>query len=171
MRRNSLVAKRFFPNFAIKFNYVVMPDYEYILQQARRFHYSKWDDGELRKCVDMLQNLSRQELTSLYYSRWVNDDKVFRESVFNTLYKDKVGKREQRIKDLPIDELIEEFKDKKSGNVALIRKEMRDRYKAGKDKQIIADAFNRATKSDQQWVKNQVRKERYGDSGYHFNRR
>ena len=104
-------------------------------------HYSKWGDAELRKCVDMLAGLSREELTSLYYSRWVKEDKVFRESVFNTL-----------------------FKDKKSGNVALIRKELRDRYKAGKDKPKIAGIFNVSTKSDQQWVKWQIRKERYGGS-------
>ena len=111
----------------------------------------------------MLPNLSREELTSLYYSRWVKDDKVFRDTVFGTLYKDKVGKREQRIKELDVVALIAEFQDKKSGNVALVRKEMRDRYKAGKDKQLIADAFSHATKSDQQWVKSQIRKEQYGD--------
>ena len=141
-----------------------MTDYEFILAQCRKYHYSKWNDEELRRCVDMLPRLSRQELTSLYYSKWVKDDKVFRVSVFNTLFKDKVGKREERIKNLPIDDLIEEFKDKKSGNVALTRKELRERYKAGKDKQKITAIFNVSTKSDQQWVKSQIRKERYGDS-------
>jgi hypothetical protein len=144
-----------------------MTDYEYIVKQVKFFHYKGWEDGELRKCVDMLPNLSREELTSLYYSRWVKDDKVFRDAVFNTLYKDKVGKREQRIKELDVVALIAEFQDKKSGNVALVRKEMRDRYKAGKDKQLIADAFSHATKSDQQWVKSQIRKEQYGDSNNH----
>jgi len=61
--------------------------------------------------------------------------------------------------------LIEEFQDKQSGNVSLIRKEMRERYKANRDRQKIAIAFNNATKSDQQWVKWQIRKERYGNSG------
>jgi hypothetical protein len=107
-----------------------MTDYEYILQQARKAHYSGWDDAELRKCVGMLEGLSRLELTSLYYSRWVKEEKVFRMSVFNTLFKDKVGKREERIKNADIDTLIEEFQDKQSGNVSLIRKEMRERYKA-----------------------------------------
>lgn len=144
-----------------------MTDYEYIVKQVKFFHYKGWEDGELRKCVDMLPNLSREELTSLYYSRWVKDDKVFRDAVFNTLYKDKVGKREQRIKELDVVALIAEFQDKKSGNVALVRKEMRDRYKAGKDKQLIADAFSHATKSDQQWVKSQIRKEQYSDSNNH----
>ena len=147
-----------------------MADLEYILQQAKLFHYKGWEAGELRKCVDMLPQLTRQELTSLYLSRWVKEDMVFKESVFNTLFADKVGKREQRIKDLDIDALIEEFKDKKSGNVALIRKEMHNRYKENKDgdRAKITTAFNASTKSDQEWVKSQIRKEHYGDSGSNY---
>lgn len=49
-----------------------MTDYEYILRHVKFFHYKGWESGELRKCVDMLPKLSRQELTSLYYSKWVN---------------------------------------------------------------------------------------------------
>ena len=112
----------------------------------------------------MLVRLSRQELTALYTSKWIKDKKVLKQEIFRQMFIDKIGKREERIKNMPTDELIAEFKDKKSGNVSLIRKEMRERYKAGKDKQQIAMAFNYATKSDQQWVKNQVRKERYGGS-------
>lgn len=147
-----------------------MTDFEYILKQVKLFHFKGWESGELRKCVDMLPKLSRQELTSLYLSRWVKEDKVFKESVFNTLFADKVGKREQRIKDLDTDALIEEFKDKKSGNVALIRKEMHDRYKENKngDRAKITTAFNASTKSDQEWVKSQIRKEHYGDSGSNY---
>ena len=138
-----------------------MTDYEYILQQAKKAHYSGWDDAELRKCVEMLEGLSREQLFALYSSRWMKEDKVFRMSVFNTLFKEKVGKREERIKNADIDALIEEFQDKQSGNVSLIRKEMRERYKAGKDRQKITMAFNNATKSDQTWLKWQIRKERY----------
>ena len=147
-----------------------MTDYEYILQQVKLFHFKGWEDWEFRKCVDMLPNLSRQELTSLYYNKWVKEDRKFRDAVFNTLFAGKVGKREERIKNLDTDALIEEFKDKKSGNVALIRKEMRERYKAnkGNDRSKIATAFNASIKMDQQWVKSQVRKERYGDSGNNY---
>lgn len=151
--------------FAIELILAVMTDYEYIIIQVKKFHFSKWDDGELRKCVDMLPNLSRQELVSLHRSRWTADDKTFREAVFNVLFEGKAGKREERIKNLDTDALIEEFQDKQSGNVSLIRKEMRERYKANRDRQKIATAFNNATKSDQQWVKWQIRKERYGNSG------
>ena len=77
-----------------------MTDYEYILQQAKKFHFIGWNDDELRKCVDMLPNLSRQELINLTMNRWTKEAKVLRESIFNILYKDKIGKREERIKNL-----------------------------------------------------------------------
>lgn len=142
-----------------------MTDYEYILKQARKFHYSKWTDEELRKCVDMLPNLSREELSSLYRSRWLKEDKTFREAIFNTLFKDQIGKRESRIKEMDTASLIEEFLDKKSGNVSLIRNELRERFKAKKDRPLIAAAFEKSTKSDQQWVKNRIKEENEGVEG------
>jgi len=163
--QNCLVAMMQVCIFATELFLAVMTDYEYIINQVKKFHFSKWDDGELRKCVDMLPNLSRQESVSLYRSRWTAGDKSFREAVFNVLFEGQAGKREERIKNLDTDALIEEFQDKQSGNVSLIRKEMRERYKANRDRQKIAIAFNNATKSDQQWVKWQIRKDRYRDSG------
>ena len=142
-----------------------MTELEYILKQVRFFHYNGWEAGELRKCVDMLPKLSREELLALYRSRWVSEGDPIKENIFNILFKDKVGKREQRIRTEDTDALILEFKDKKGGNVSLARKELRDRYKAGKDKQKISAAFNSSTKSDQQWLKWQIRKEQYGYSG------
>ena len=142
-----------------------MTELEYILKQVKFFHYKGWETGELRKCVDMLPKLSREELLALYRSRWVSEGDPIKENIFNILFKDKVGKREQRIKTEDTDALILEFKDKKGGNVSLARKELRNRYKAGKDKQKISAAFNSSTKSDQQWLKWQIRKEQYGYSG------
>lgn len=49
-----------------------MTDFEYILQQARLFHYKGWEDSELRKCLDMLPSLTRQELVALYRSKWIS---------------------------------------------------------------------------------------------------
>jgi hypothetical protein len=135
-----------------------MSDYEYILKQARKFHYSKWTDEELRKCVDMLPNLSREELTALITSKWTRDAKTLKESIFNILFKDQIGKREERIKNLDTDALIEEFKDKKSGNVALVRKEMQNRFMENKDCDKIAEAFNASVEKDKQWVKSREKK-------------
>ena len=55
-------------------------------------------------------------------------------------------------------ELIEEYKDKHSGNVSLIRSEMQERYKAGRDCGAIADAFHNSNKSDQEWIAKQEKK-------------
>ena len=166
--RNRLEAKVQVRIFATKLNYVViMTDYEYIIQQVKKFHFTKWDENVLRECLSILPNLTRAELVSIYRSRLPDEKHSLKQTAFKVLFADKVGKREERIRNMPIDELIEEFKDKKSGNVALIRKELRERYKAGKDKQQIAGIFNVSTKSDMQWVKNQVRKEQYGDSNSH----
>lgn len=147
---------------------MIMTDYEYILQQVKKYHFSTWDENVLRECQSILPNLTREQLVSIYRSRFLREKHPLKETAFKVLFADKVGKREQRIKDLDIDTLIEEFRDKKSGNVALIRKELRERYKAGKDKQKIAGVFNASTKADQQWVKSQIRKERYGDSNGNY---
>ena len=144
-----------------------MTDYEYILKQAKFFHYKGWEEGELRKCVNMLANLSRQELVLLYQSRWVHDGGLIKRAIFNILFVNKIGQREDHIRVMDTAGLIAEFLDKQSGNVSLIRKELRERYKAGRDRQLIVTAFNNATKSDQQWVKWQIRKEQYGNTnGY-----
>ena len=106
-----------------------MKELEYILQQAKKAHYSGWDDVELRKCVDMLMGLTHEQLYYLYTSRWLLGDKVLKDEVFKCMYIDKIGKREERIKNLSTDELIEEFQDKRSGNISLVKNEMKCRYK------------------------------------------
>ena len=134
------------------------------MAQCRKYHFTQWDENVLRECQSIMPNLTKDELVNVYRSRLLGDKHPLKQTAFKVLFADKVGKREERIKALDIDALIEEFKDKKSGNVALIRKELRERYKAGKDKQKIVSIFNASTKSDQQWVKSQIRKERYGES-------
>ena len=140
-----------------------MTDYEYILQQAKKAHYSKWNDEELRKCVDMLPNLSRQELITLTLNKWTKEAKVLRECIFNILYKDKIGKREERIKNLETNALIAEFQDKNSGNVALCRVELKEPYKASRDMEEIAEILAKSNKSDQAWLEKQQKKSKEGE--------
>ena len=85
----------------------------------------------------------------------MKDYAAFKEAIFNIMFADKIGLREQRIKDLDTEALVEEFKDKKSGNVSLIRKEMQNRFKEGRDCEIIAEAFSASNEKDQQWVRPQ----------------
>ena len=75
----------------------------------------------------MLPNLTREQLINIYRNRLLDEKHPLKQTAFKVLFANKVGKREERIKNLDIDALIEEFKDKKSGNVALIRKELRER--------------------------------------------
>ena len=68
-----------------------MTDYEYIIKQLRKCHFTGWDDKVMRECIDKLPNLSRQELTSLSLSKWANDYASFRESIFNYCCPIKIG--------------------------------------------------------------------------------
>ena len=137
-----------------------MSDLEYILNQAKKSHFVGWEAKELKKCLDMILNLSRQDLLSLYRSKWIDDGKSIKETVFNILFTDRLGKREERIRGLETSELIEEFKNKHSGNVSLIRCEMQERYKVGRDRDVIAKVFHNSIKSDQIWI---VKQEKQGN--------
>ena len=134
-----------------------MSDFEYIYQQVMLAHYKGWNDTELRKCVDKLAGLSREQLVALYRNRWLNS-KSLKESIFNIMFKDQIGKREERIKKLETAALISEFQDKHGGNVALCRKELQERYKAGVDQELIAEVFKQSGQKDQQWVESQKKK-------------
>ncbi|MBQ5972518.1 MAG: hypothetical protein IJL45_08940 [Prevotella sp.] len=148
-----------------------MTDYDYIMALCRRNHFTEWNDSDLREYVGLLQKLSRQELFALSRSRWVGSkslvqERMLKEEITKAIFKDKIGKRERRIKTEDTEALIAEFRDKRGGCVSLARKELRERYKAGTDRYMIAEAFNAATKNDQQWLKWQIRKERYANSSY-----
>lgn len=140
-----------------------MTDYEYITKQLRKCHFTGWDDKVMRECIDRLPNLSRQELTALSLSKWTKDYPSFRESIFNIMFADKIGLREERIRNLDTEALIAEFKDKKGGNVSLCREELKARYEAGRDVDLIAEAFNASNKKDQQWIIKQEKKSEDGD--------
>ncbi len=74
---------------------------------------------------------------------------------------DKIGEREETIKEMSTNELINEFEDRSSGNVSLIREELRHRYKEnlGDDRIKIAAVFRNGTKGDQQWIQLQMRRD------------
>ena len=136
-----------------------MTDLEYIVKQAKKFYYVQWDETELRKCVNMLPTLEHDELVRLFNCKWIK--KVLKEAIFNILYMDRIGEREERYKEMSTSELINEFEDRSNGNVSLIRLELRHRYKEDydDDRIRIATAFRNGTKGDQQWIEMQMRRE------------
>ena len=148
------------PNFATKLNFVAhMTDFEYILEQCRKAHYSNWNDEELRKCVDMLPNLSRQELISLYRSKWLDQEKVLKDAIFHLLFDARIEERDKKIKAMNVDELIENLHDE-NGYGKFIVLEMKERYESLEfdDKVKIIDTLAATTKANQNWAEGKKKK-------------
>lgn len=140
-----------------------MTNYEYIFQQVKKSHYSGWIDEELRKCVDMLPKLSRQELISLCRSKWIEHEKTLKEAIFNQLFNERIEERDRKIKAMTVDELIENLHDE-NGYGKFIVLEMKERYDSleDEDKVKILDTLSETTKANQKWAEGK-RKQMKGD--------
>ena len=136
-----------------------MTDYEYIYQQAKKAHFKGWDDEELRKCVDMLPTLSREEQLALYRSKWIEHEKALKEAIFNQLFKERIGERDRKIKAMSIDELVENLHDE-NGYGKFIVLEMKERYDSldHDDKLKILDTLAETTKANQNWAESKRKK-------------
>lgn len=131
----------------------IMTEYAYIIQQVKKHHFTEWDDEELRKCVDMLSALSRQELLSLYRSPWLRNEKTLKEAISNQMFKERIEERDKRLKAMSVDELIEKFHDENGyGKFSVM--EMKERYDSLEkdDKLKILDTLSKSTKSNQKWT-------------------
>ena len=136
-----------------------MTDYEYIFQQIKKFHFSGWNDEELRMCVDMLPNLSHQELISLYRSKWLDQEKVLKDAIFHLLFDARIEERDKKIKAMNVDELIENLHDE-NGYGKFIVLEMKERYESLEfdDKVKIIDTLAATTKANQNWAEGKRKK-------------
>jgi hypothetical protein len=136
-----------------------MKDFDYILQQAKKAHYSGWNDEELRKCVDMLPTFSREEQLALYRSKWIEHEKTLKDAIFNLLFKERIGERDRKIKAMSVDELIENLKDE-NGYGKFIVLEMKERFDTLDDngKMKIIDCLSATTKANQRWAEGKRKK-------------
>ena len=160
MGRNCLAVELESPNFAVKLNYVViMTDYEYIIQQVKKYHYKGWDDEELRKCVNMLPGLTREQQIALFRSKWVEHEKTLKEAIFNLLFKERIEERDRKIKAMSVDELIENLHDE-NGYGKFIVIEMKERFDSleDEDKTKIIDTLSATTKANQKWAEGKKKK-------------
>ena len=130
-----------------------MSDFEYIIQQVKKFHYSGWNDEELRKCVDMLPGLTREQQVSLFRSKWIEHEKTLKEAIFNLLFNDRIEERDRKIKAMNVDELIDNLHDE-NGYGKFIVMEMKERYDSleDEDKVKILDTLSETTKANQKWA-------------------
>ena len=145
--------------FATKSIYVVMTDYEYILNLAKKFHFSGWNDEELRKCVELLPNLTREQQVALYRSKWIEHEKTFKETIFNLLFKERIEERDRKIKAMSVDELIDNLHDE-NGYGKFIVLEMKERYDSleEEDKVKVLDTLSNTTKANLKWVERKRKK-------------
>ena len=145
--------------FALIYIFVTMTDFDYILQQAKKAYYSGWNDVELRKCVDMLPSISRQELVMLYSSRWLSHDKPLKDSIFHLLFDARIEERDMKIKAMSVDELIENLGDDNSYGKFIVL-EMKERFDSldGKNKMKIIDTLSTTTKVNQRWAEGKLKK-------------
>lgn len=136
-----------------------MKDFDYILQQAKKAYYSGWNDVELRKCVDMLPTLSRDEQLALYRSKWIGNEKALKEAIFNQLFKERIGERDRKIKAMSVDELVENLHDE-NGYGKFIVLEMKERFDSldDVDKMKIIDTLSATTKANQRWAEGKLKK-------------
>ena len=136
-----------------------MTDYEYIIKQVKRFHFSGWDDEELRKCVDLLPRLSREQQIALFRSKWIEHEKTLKEAIFNLLFKDRIEERDKKIKAMNVDGLIENLHDE-NGYGKFIVLEMKERYDSleDADKVKILDTLSATTKANQKWAEGKRKK-------------
>ena len=130
-----------------------MTDYEYIIQQVKKFHYSGWNDVELRKCVDMLPGLTREQQLSLYRSKWIVHEKTLKDAIFHLLFNARIEERDKKIKAMNVDELIENLQDE-NGYGKFIVLEMKERYDSLEDgdKVKILDTISKTTKGNLKWA-------------------
>ena len=130
-----------------------MTDYEYIFQQVKKFHFSGWNDEELRKCVDMLPNLSRQELISLYRSKWLDQEKILKDAIFHILFDARIEERDKKIKAMNVDELIENLHDENNYGKFIVL-EMKERFDSldDADKMKIINTLSATTKANKSWA-------------------
>lgn len=136
-----------------------MTDYEYIINQVKKSHFSGWDATELRKCVDMLPRLTREQQVNLFRSKWLEHEKAFKEAIFNLLFKDRIEERDRKIKAMNVDELIENLHDE-NGYGKFIVLEMKERFDTLEDgdKMKIINTLMSTTKANKSWAEGKLKK-------------
>jgi len=107
----------------------------------------------------MLPNLSRQELISLYRSKWLDQEKILKDAIFHLLFDARIEERDKKIKAMNVDELIENLHDE-NGYGKFIVLEMKERYDSldFEDKVKIIDTLSSTTKANQNWAEGKRKK-------------
>lgn len=124
-----------------------MTNYEDIINQVENAVVKSWEPEKLRKCMEMLPHLSKQEIIMLRESPSVKYDELFRPLFFKNI--SKPTKR-----NTPITTLIKDYQNKKSGKVEASRREIQRRFNSldwKYQKQILV-LFIKDCATDRNWA-------------------
>lgn len=131
-----------------------MTNYEYILSESKRAHYSAWSEKTVNECIQRLDGLTRDELVRSLTSRWLSPKDEVRKAVSRTLFQEQLAQREAKIKNATIDDLGAMLIEQNGNYVKLAREEMKKRYQiVDKDTQmtIIGFFLKAQSKADKKW--------------------
>lgn len=167
-----------------------MTDYEYIITQCQRFSNSLWDEDILKECIDKLKTMSDTELSNLFCANELHADRNC-EALSDYSFEDIIERSNRQIElesaivqAIPTIKLVEiinsyydDYKRKNDGLSSMdyktfsqvckhTSKELRRRYLAGVDCQIIEQAFNRKNNTDKVWLEWQYRKRKLEEVRY-----
>lgn len=167
-----------------------MIDYDYIITQCQRFSNSLWNDKIFKVCLDKLKTLSDKELCNLFCANELHADKNW--EVFSNYSSEDIVEHNNRqielesaiVQAIPTIKLVEiinnNYEDYKRNNDGLVSmdyktfsqvckltsEELRKRYLADVDCQIIEQAFNHKNNKDKDWLKWQHRKRKLEEVRY-----
>ena len=131
-----------------------MNNYAYIVNECKKAFYGKWEKQAIEDCVSRLHTLSREELTNLLTSRWLDKKDKVRVEIVKVLFKEQMEEHERLIATSTIDELGEMLIKKGGNNVKWARIELKKRYKeaSSDDQEKIISYFKKGTtKQDVKW--------------------
>ena len=89
----------------------------------------------------------------------MGNEKTLKESIFNLLFKERIGERDRKIKAMSVDEMIENLHDE-NGYGKFIVLEMKERFDSqdNTDKIKIIDTLSATTKANQRWAEGKKKK-------------
>ena len=131
-----------------------MNNYAYIVNECKKAFYGKWEDQAIEACVSRLHTLSREELTNLLTSRWLDKKDKVRVEIVKVLFKEQLEEHERLIATSTIDELGEMLIKKGGNNVKWARIELKRRYQEASHEEqmrIISYFKKGTTKQDVKW--------------------
>lgn len=165
---------------------------DYIISQCKLAHYLGWlDDAILKECINKLKVLSDKELCDLLFEKdvhaewscFTHPDKEFDEAIEHNK---RLGELKSAIvKAIPTNKLVEtmywtiddynrthpldnysDCQETFKAAYDCARDELRRRYIADVDSEVIENAFNHTTSENKEWIKYQKKKRKAAEKRY-----